>query len=440
MRQLVRRRWIPVAAAACAAALALAGCGSSGGSAGDGGSASGPVKLDFWGWAPGYQQSVALWNKSHPDIQVSFEKVPSGSKGGYTKMLTAVQAGNAPCLGEVGYETLPSFAAAGALQDVTQYLSADQSQFAGWTWNQVTIEGKTYGVPVDVAPMALLYNKTLFARYGVTTPPATWADYAADAAKIHRADPSVYIGYLGNDAYNYAGLDWQASAGWFGTTSDAWKVSIDSAAGQKVAAYWQGLVSQQLLSTDQSYSATLYKDMASGKILSDVNAVWDAPILASSDTGQSGQWAVAPMPVWNAASPAYGNDGGSSTAVLKGCQYPQQAAQFADWMSTNPQSVTNLINVTGIYPAATSGLTDPALSAPDKFFGNQVIYNVFKAEMPDINTTWQWGPTMTQTSTDLGNDLGDVETGSQTLTGMLSDVQSKTVDELKSQGMSVSGS
>lgn len=440
MRQLVRRRWIPVAAAACAAALALAGCGSSGGSAGDGGSASGPVKLDFWGWAPGYQQSVALWNKSHPDIQVSFEKVPSGSKGGYTKMLTAVQAGNAPCLGEVGYETLPSFAAAGALQDVTQYLSADQSQFAGWTWNQVTIEGKTYGVPVDVAPMALLYNKTLFARYGVTTPPATWADYAADAAKIHRADPSVYIGYLGNDAYNYAGLDWQASAGWFGTTSDAWKVSIDSAAGQKVAAYWQGLVSQQLLSTDQSYSATLYKDMASGKILSDVNAVWDAPILASSDTGQSGQWAVVPMPVWNAASPAYGNDGGSSTAVLKGCQYPQQAAQFADWMSTNPQSVTNLINVTGIYPAATSGLTDPALSAPDKFFGNQVIYNVFKAEMPDINTTWQWGPTMTQTSTDLGNDLGDVETGSQTLTGMLSDVQSKTVDELKSQGMSVSGS
>lgn len=211
-----------------------------------------------------------------------------------------------------------------------------------------------------------------------------------------------------NDAYNYAGLDWQASAPWFGTTSDAWQVSIDSAAGQKVAAYWQGLVGQHLLSADQSYSATLYKDMAAGKILSDVNAVWDAPILASSDTGQSGQWAVAPMPVWSASSPAYGNDGGSSTAVLKGCQYPQQAAQFADWMSTNPQSVTNLIDLTGIYPAATSGLTNSALCAPDKFFGDQVIYDVFKAEMPDINTSWQWGPTMTQTST----DLGDVETGS----------------------------
>jgi multiple sugar transport system substrate-binding protein len=432
----VRKRWIPAAATAVAAALALAGCGSSGSGSATG-STNGPVKLSFWGWAPGYPQSVALWNKSHPDIQVSYETIPSGAKGGYTKLLTAVQAGNAPCLGMVGYETLPSFAAAGALQDVTQYLSADKGQFASWTWNQVTIDGKTYGVPVDVAPMALLYNKTLFAHYGVSTPPATWADYAADAAKIHQADPSVSIGYLGNDAYNYAGLDWQASAPWFGTSGDSWQVGIDSAAGQKVAAYWQNLASQHLLSDDQSYSATLYKDMAAGKILSDVNAVWDAPILASSVKSQSGQWAVAPMPVWNASAPAYGNDGGSSTAVLKGCQYPQQAAQFADWMSTNTQSVTNLINVTGIYPAATSGLANSALSATDAFYGNQVIYNVFKGEMPDINTTWQWGPTMTQVSTDLGNDLGNAESGSQSLTAMLTDVQSKTVAELKSQGMSV---
>jgi multiple sugar transport system substrate-binding protein len=432
----VRKRWIPAAAAAAAAALTLAGCGSSGsGSAQH--SATGPVNLSFWGWAPGYAQSVALWNKSHPDVHVTYETIPSGSKGGYTKLLTAVQAGNAPCLAQVGYETLPSFAAAGALQDVTQYLSADQGQFAGWTWNQVTIDGKTYGTPVDVAPMALLYNKTLFARYGVTKPPATWADYAADAAKIHQADPSVSIGYLGNDAYNYAGLDWQASAGWFGTTSDAWQVNIDSAAGQKVASYWQGLVAQHLLSDDQSYSATLYKDMADGKVLSDVNAVWDAPILASSDKGQSGQWAVAPMPVWNASAPSYGNDGGSSTAVLKGCADPQQAAEFADWMSTDTQSVTNLINVTGIYPAASSALSNSALSAPDAFYGNQVIYDVFKSEMPDIATSWQWGPTMTQTSTDLGNDLGEVESGSQTMTGMLADVQTKTVAELKSQGMSV---
>ena len=397
------------------------------------------MKLDFWGWAPGYAQSVALWNKSHPDIQVTFDNTASGAKGGYTKMLTAVKAGNAPCLAQVGYETLPSFAAAGALQDITQYASADQSQFAAWTWNQVTIDGKTYGAPVDTAPMALLYRKDLFAKYGIAKPPATWAEYAADAAKVHHADPTVYLGDFGNDAYNYAGLAWQAGAQWFGTGGDQWQVSIDSAANQKVAGFWQGLESQGLLKNDPSYDPSLYSDMAKGKILSDVNAVWDTPILASSVKTTSGDWAVAPMPVWDAANPQYGNDGGSATAVLNGCKDAKQAAEFALWMSTDPTSLTNLIKVTGIYPAATSGLDNPALTAPDPFYGGQTIFDVFKAEMPHINTNWQWGPTMTQASNDLGDGLGTVETGNAQLPAVLGTVQSKTVAEMKQQGLSVAG-
>ena len=437
----MRVRWVrtaAVVAVTAAMATAVTGCGSS--STGKTGTAaSGPVKLDFWGWAPGYAQSVALWNKSHPDIQVSFDTTASGSKGGYTKMLTAVKAGNAPCLAQVGYETLPSFAAAGALQDVTQYASADKGQFAGWTWNQVTIDGHTYGIPVDTAPMALLYRKDLFAKYGITTPPVTWADYAADAAKVHKADPKVYLGDFGNDAYNYAGLAWQADAPWFGTGGDQWQVSLDNAANQKVAGFWQGLESQGLLKNDPSYDPSLYSDMAKGAILSDVNAVWDTPILASSVKATSGDWAVAPMPVWNAADPQYGNDGGSATAVLKGCKDAAQATEFATWMSTDQTSLSNLIKVTGIYPAATSGLDNAALSAPDPFYGGQTIFDVFKAEMPHINTSWQWGPTMTQTSTDLGDGLGTVETGNATLTSVLGSVQTKTVAEMKQQGLSVSG-
>ncbi len=436
----VETRWMRAAGIAAATLVALTACSSSStsGSSASGGTAAGPVKIQFWGWAPGYAQSVALFNKTHPDIQVSFETTASGSKGGYTKMLTAVKAGNAPCLAQVGYETLPSFAAAGALQDVSADADSAKSQFAAWTWNQVSIGGQVFGIPVDTAPMALLYRKDLFAKYGITTPPATWADYAADAAKVHAADPSVYLGDFGNDAYQYAGLDWQAGAGWFGTSNNSWQVSIDSAANAKVADYWQGLLGKHLLKPDPSYDASLYKDMSDGKILSDVNAVWDAPIIATSvDKSTSGKWAVAPMPVWDASNPVYGNDGGSATAVLKGCNDAKAATEFAVWMSTNADSVSNLIKVTGIYPAATSGLTNAALSTPDAFYGNQVIYDVFKAETPNISTTWQWGPTMTQTSTDLGTGLGQAGSGSSTLPSVLTSVQNSTVAELKNQGLSV---
>ncbi|WP_370146379.1 extracellular solute-binding protein [Streptacidiphilus sp. EB129] len=430
--------------AAAVLATVVTGCSSSGSggtaSAGSGGSGGGVVKLDFWGWAPGYDASVALFDKTHADVQVTWHQVASGSKGGYTKMLTAAKAGNAPCLAQVGYETLPSFAAAGALQDVTQYAAGSRSQFADWTWNQVSIQGKVYGAPVDTAPMALIYRKDLFAKYGITTPPVTWDQYAADAARVHAANPNAYLGALGNDAYNYAGLAWQAGGKWFGTAGDQWQVGIDSPANQKVASFWQGLIDGKLLKSDPSYDPSLYKDMSNGTVLADVNAVWDTPIVASSvDKSTAGKWAVAPMPVWDASNPVYGNDGGSATAVLKGCANPKQATEFAMWMSTDQSSLTNLIKVTGIYPAATAGLSNPVLSAPDPFYGGQVVFDVFKAETAHIDTSWQWGPTMTQTSGDIADGLGAADTGGQKLPALLTAVQAKTVSGMKAQGLSVSG-
>ncbi|MEV4252332.1 sugar ABC transporter substrate-binding protein [Spirillospora sp. NPDC049652] len=433
------RRSMRTAALAAALVAALAACSSGGSGDSKETDAKGPVKLDFWGWAPGYEQSIALWNKSHPNAQVSWSKTASGAKGGYTKMLTAVKAGNAPCLAMVGYETMPSFAAAGALEDVSKYTGNAKSQFADWTWNQVTIGGKTFGAPVDAAPMALMYRKDLFAKYGITKPPATWDEYAADAAKVHQADPSVYLGYFGNDAYNYTGLAWQAGAKWFGTANDQWQLSINSAANQKVASYWQDLLDRKLLKPYPSFDPSLYTAMSKGKILSDVNAVWATPLLASSVKSTSGKWAVAPMPVWDAANPVYGNDGGSATAVLKGCAHPKEATEFALWMSTDQASLGNLIKVTGIYPAATAGLANPALTTPDPFYGGQKIFEVFKDAMGHIDTTWQWGPTMTQTSTDLADGLGKAGTGGAKLLSMLTTVQDNTAKQMRQQGLSVAG-
>jgi len=421
--------------AICAAMVSVTAAAACSSSSTSSPASSGPVQIQFWGWAPGYQKSVDLFNASHKDIHVTFNQIASGSKGGYTRILNAVTAGNAPCVASVGFETMPTFAEAGALQDITQYASADQSQFSTSSWSGVTIAGHVYGIPVDEAPMALFYRKDLFAKYGITTPPATWAQYATDAATIHAADPNVYIGDFGNDAYNFIGLVQQAGAKWFGTSDDQWTVGINDAATQKVAAYWQNLISEKYVATNPSFDTALYKGLDNGTILSDVNAVWDAPILAQSAPDPSGKWAVAPVPVWNAADPTQGNDGGTPNVVLKGCQYPQQATEFADWFSTNTASVTNLINVTGIYPSATSGLSNPALSAPDPYFGGQDIFNVFKAASAQI-TPWTWGPVMTTTSGDLGDLLGQAETGGNLPSG-LSTLQTGTVQQMQNQGLSV---
>src|SRR5579872_5399563 len=107
-----------VIAAVMAGALALAACSSSssgGGSSSAATSSGGKVTLTFWSWVPGISQSVNLWNKSHPDIHVNLNEVTSGNAGTYAKMFSALQAGNAPDLGQIEYATLPNFEHVGGL-------------------------------------------------------------------------------------------------------------------------------------------------------------------------------------------------------------------------------------------------------------------------------------------------------------------------------------
>ncbi|WP_033216189.1 ABC transporter substrate-binding protein [Kitasatospora phosalacinea] len=409
-------------------------CGSDGSSTG---TASGPVKIEFWGWAPGYEKSVELFNSTHPDIQVAYSKISPGAKGGYTKLLSAVKAGNAPCVGSVGFETLPTFAAAGALQDATDAAAPHAKEYTPAAFAQSGVAGHVYGLPVDIAPMGLIYRKDLFAKYGITEAPKTWDEYAKDAETIHAADPNAYIGYFGNDAYNFAGLAAQAGAKWFGTSGDKWTVAVDDPATKKVAAFWQDLIDRKLVKVVPSFDTALYKGMGDGTILSDVNAAWDTPILADNVKETAGKWAVAPMPVWDAAKPASGNAGGTPNAVLKGCKHTKEAVEFAHWFGTDPASVTNLIKATGIYPAALSGLDNPALAEPDAFYGGQKIFDVFRTSAAQVDPNFQWGPVMTKTSGALADGLGKAGAGTTTLGSALADTQAQTVAEMKTQGMGI---
>ncbi|MEV0811190.1 extracellular solute-binding protein [Micromonospora sp. NPDC050200] len=421
-----------MAAALLALPLAVTACG---GNDNDSSSSGGPVKLEFWGWAPGYDKSVELFNASHKDIQVTFNKLPSGGQGGYDKMFSAVKAGNAPCLAQVGFESVPTFLLEGALQNVTEETSSAKGQFVPWTWNQVSVAGKTYGIPVDTGPTGLYYRKDVFEKYGIAVP-TTWDEYAKAAEKLHAADPKAYI--LNLKATDLSGLAWQKGAKWFGTEGDTWKVTVNGPETKQVADYWQGLVDKKLVNTTDE-GAAWWSSLQSGKVATAIGAVWLNPLIAENAPGAKGKFAVAPMPQWAAGEKKFGNEGGSSTAVLKGCKKKKEAVEFATWMSTNPDSLKNLIKVTGIYPAATAGLTLPEVNTGVDYYGGQNIFEVFAEAAQNTDTNWQWGPTHSQFGADLGEALGNAYAGKNTLPGAFDTVQEKAVAAMKSKGLKVEG-
>jgi multiple sugar transport system substrate-binding protein len=426
------RRLLAIIAAA--AALALAACSSGGSSPA---ASSGKVTLTFWSWVPGISQSVNLWNKSHPDIHVNLDETTSGVAGTYAKMYSALQAGNAPDLGQIEYATLPNFEHVGGLVDLSKY-GADsiKQDFVPWTWGQVTQSGAVYAIPQDTGPMGLFYRADLFKKYGLSVP-TTWAEFLTDAKKVHAAHPNVYItAFPSNDPQWFSGLAWQAGARWFSTSGDTWVTGIDDPASQQVASFWQQLISDHLVKIDVDFTAGWYKDLSDGTLLTWPTAVWGENTLVTNAASTKGDWRVAPMPNWG-ATPSNGNWGGSTTVVFKDSKHPAQAAQFAEWLNTNQQSVTGLITQGGLYPADLAGEQQPAANSPVAFYGGQNIWQVFEAGGKLVNTTFQWGPIMSTTFTQMQDGFGTATSGSGTLTQVLASTQSQTINSMKQQGFSV---
>ncbi|CCK25996.1 putative secreted protein [Streptomyces davaonensis JCM 4913] len=430
-RTTIRTRRLLALATASVMAFGVGACSDDKkNSAGESGQ-SGPVKMEFWGWA-GYEKIVDQWNAAHPDIKITFRKIPSGPKGGYTQISNALTAGDGPCLAQIEYQNIPSMLVKNTLMDITEYASDGMDKYVPSAGAFSSVGGKVYGVPVDVGPMVLFYRKDLFAKYGISKPSATWADYKADAEKVKAADPTVKFGTVlgGGDAL--ASFTLQTGQSWYSTKGDSWTVSIDNPGTRKVAAYWQDLKDQGLTAKHGSaWDPQFNKASENGKVLTFVAPAWAAGGIKSDLKGQAGKWRVAPMPTWEAGDGTSASGGGSATSVMTGCKTPREAVQFADFLSSDPQAVKTGVE-TGLYPASKAGQDDPLLAGGDPFFGGQKVGDVYKASASGVPSTWTNGPTFQQVETDFTAAIGK-----GTLPEAVTKVQASTVAAIKQLGLSV---
>jgi len=106
------------------------------------------------------------------------------------KLATAMQSGSPPDIFQSwGGGVLKQYGDAGLVKDLTPVL-----QETGWgatfqpgPLSLYTMDGKTYGVPWDAGMVGFWYNKALFAKAGITNPPATWKEFLEDVTKLKTA-------------------------------------------------------------------------------------------------------------------------------------------------------------------------------------------------------------------------------------------------------------
>ncbi|WP_210507578.1 ABC transporter substrate-binding protein [Naasia sp. SYSU D00057] len=421
---------------------ALAAC-SSGGSSASGGSSTGgePVEITFQSWVPNIDQAVDAFNASHDDIEVKLETITAGPDGGYAKMLSAVQAGNPADVVQLGYDAIPDFLINDALEDITEHVGDAEDDFVPWQWQTGVFNDKVYAVPQASGPLGQFYRKDIFDSLGLAYP-TTWDEYYEAAKVIHASDPNKYItAFAFNQAPWLIGLSQQAGASWFTAEDDAWTVSIDDEATLKTAQFWQKLIDEGLVKIEADFSSEWNADIQNGNVATWISGSWADAILRGTAPDTAGKWAVGPMPQWNAGDSVSATwAGGSASAVLKGSDHPAEAAEFALWLNSDPESVNILTNVGAGWPAVADTSEITALQdAPEvfEFYGGQDIWDVFAESDKSVDTSWKWPPLSSTLFSSLTDNVKSAVDGGTPLADAFTKTQDDMVAALEDKGISV---
>lgn len=429
------------AAAVAAACMALSGCGgasSGGSSSSSSGSVSngGKVEITYIHRLPdksgmtSVEQIVSRWNKENPNIQVKPIHFNGNASDLIKKLETDVKAGNAPDLAQAGYSEIPELFTKGLLEDVTAEADQYKGDFAEGPYGNMTIGGKTFGLPQDTGPLVYYYNKTEFDKLGISVPKTQGE--LLESAKKAAAQGKYIMSFQADEAGNMLSGLAGASDPWYTIEGDAWKVDTQTSGSKAVAKVYQQLLDDKAATTNPRWDPSFDASLQKGELIGTIGAAWEAPLLMDSmaDKGK-GDWRVAQIGDWFDNGEKTGPDGGSGVVALKGIKHKAEAMKFLDWFNTQIDDLTSQ----GLVVAATTGSAKTPASWSE-FYGGQDVMAEFAAANGNL-ASFSYIPGFSAVGTAMKEKAADTADGKAKVETIFDVAQTASVDTLKDYGLSV---
>ncbi|MGA5214739.1 ABC transporter substrate-binding protein [Streptomyces cinereoruber] len=390
MRTSSSRRGRRTAVAAVAVVMTgtslLTGCGSDDDDAKSGGTIT--LRVGTFG-SFGYDDKTgaklyAEYEKTHPGIKIEESNVADGQKYWDTlKLRLSRNSGLADIQAiEVGYiaeATGPTMA--DKWVDLGKEGGAKLDAFLDWKVKQATTaDGSVIGLGTDIGPMAVCYNKDLFAKAGLPTDrdavanlwSGDWSKFletgrtyqknAPAGTAFHDSASGLFNAVVSSDPVQYADasgkLDWENSPG----VKKAWDTAVAAA---------QGGLTAKLRQFDEK--GTWNAAFKNAKFATVACPSWMTGIIKDqAGPANQGKWDIA-------APPVAGNWGGAFLAVPKSGKHAKEAAELAAWL-TAPEQHAKVFAVNGNIPSSKDTLTSVAVQeAKLPYFGDTPVGKIFSS-------------------------------------------------------------
>lgn len=319
----------------------LSSCGSEGGNGGEGGGATGPLK--FWQFhAPGGQvesreqwfvDTVDAWNEEN-ETQVELQYIPVQDYLEGSKLQTAFSAGEGPDIFVISPGDFLRYYNGGVLQDLTPFMDQEaQDDFFPSVMATRTVDGKVYGLPMEVDPMAMYYSVQAFEEAGLSESdiPETW-DQLLDVAERLRKGDRFGVLFETNPGY-YQNFTWYPFM-WMGggdaVAEDGDTSNFDTQGTVQALQFWQdaiksGVAPRKALGTGGNDAAA---NLGSGYCAIQNVGIW--AISQLRENTPDFEYGIFKLPLPPGGSYTTDLGGWAFVANSKG-KNPEAAAEFCVW-------------------------------------------------------------------------------------------------------------
>lgn len=335
--------------------LALAGC------SGDEAGADGKVELTFMFRGnpeelKAYQATVKRFEEANKDVKVTMVQTAPDQYD--TKLKSAIAGRKIPDVFFYNPAQVKAYVNSGVLLDITEAVEnsedvklddiwekgVDKYRFDGETLG----EGAIYGLPKDLGPFALGYNKTMFEDAGVPLPdqdkPYTWdefVDVAKQLTKDTNGDGKMdQYGTGFNVNWALQPFVWSNGADWI--NEDGTKVTIDD---PKFIEALQFFVDQQLKhgitpSIGETQTLDTYQRWLKGQLAFFPVGPWD---MAAFKEQLKFEYDLLPWPAGSTGK-ASGWVGSLGIGVGATTKYKEEAAELAMYLSADQEGQQALVD------------------------------------------------------------------------------------------------
>ncbi|GAB3841659.1 ABC transporter substrate-binding protein [Dactylosporangium cerinum] len=366
-----------------AAAMTLAACGDDDkgpAAAGNGGKDyTGPkVTINLWNGFTGgdgdiFKKLVDQFNTEHANIAITVATYKWEDY--YAKLPGAVSSGNGPDIAVMHMDMLATFAARKVIQpvdDVASALGLSESDFAATVWKGGLYQSKRYGIPLDMHPVGMYYNKALFQKAGLdpAKPPTNRSEFEATLTALKGAGIQ---GFWISPFQFTGGMTGYSLVHQFGGTlynADATKATFNSDQAVEAVSWLTKLIADGHSPANVGQDAD-YLALKSNQNAININGIWQVNDLKKSPDVQ---WGVAPVPQIGTKKAVWANSHNFTIVQQKKTDENKVAGAkvFINWLSQHSLDWA----AGGQVPARNAVRDDPK-------FKELTEVNTLAAELPD---------------------------------------------------------